>query len=163
MYCQIGQPKPAREARLRAVIQRVSQASVQIEGKLVSKIGSGYLVLLGVATGDTLDDAEYIVGKITHMRLFGERFDDSILETSKELLLVSQFTLLADCSRGRHPDWGGAAGGDLAREMYGFVGDKLRLAGIAVFEGRFGAEMSVSLSNEGPVTIILDSKTRKKS
>ncbi len=150
--------KRRRESVLRAVIQRVSRADVVVEDQRIAEIGHGYLVLLGVATGDTLDDVDYMVKKISRMRLFGDRFKDSVQEISGEILLVSQFTLLADCRRGRRPDWGGAAGSDSAQTMFSAVLEGLRNEGISVSEGRFGAHMNVGLVNDGPVTIIIDSR-----
>ena len=151
---------------MRAVIQRVSEANVEVEGEIVGSISRGYLVLLGVAADDDRADVEYIVKKVRDLRLFSSDnadFDLPIGVISGEILVVSQFTLLADCRKGRRPDWAGAAGAGEAEPFYRAVIDALRCEGLVVQEGRFGAKMSVGLINDGPVTIVLDSRRESRS
>ncbi len=148
------------------VIQRVSEAKVQVDSETVSAIGRGYLVLLGVAAGDGPADVEHLVRKVLDLRLFAgdsADFDLPIGDVGGEVLVVSQFTLLADCRKGRRPDWVRAAGAGEAEPLYRDFIAALRREGLVVQEGRFGAKMSVSLVNDGPVTIILDSRGESRS
>jgi D-aminoacyl-tRNA deacylase len=146
---------------LRAVVQRVSQASVTVGGEVVSQIGPGSLVLLGVAAGDTPVASERLAGKVARLRIFENedgRFDRSLLEVWGEALVVSQFTLLADSRRqkGTRPDFSNAARPEVAEPLYEQFCEELRKLGVPVYTGVFGARMQVELVNDGPVTVILD-------
>lgn len=146
---------------MRVVLQRVSSASVTVDGEVVASIGGGLLLLVGVADGD--DDAvvRRVAAKCAEMRVFPDdagRFDRSLLDTGGAALAVSQFTLLADLRRGRRPSFTGAAEPEAAHALFdAFVGE-LRRLGVPTATGRFGAMMQVSLVNEGPVTIVIDSR-----
>ena len=145
---------------MRAVIQRVKQSSVKVDDRVVGQIGNGLLVLLGVAPDDSVKEADYLVNKIINLRIFEDangKMNCSLLETGGELLAVSQFTLLADCSKGRRPSFIKAAQPEKATELYHIFVDGVRRQGIKVETGRFGAMMAVALVNDGPVTIIIDS------
>jgi len=147
---------------MRAIIQKSGEANVEIEGKIYSEIKGGYVILLGITHADTEKDMDYIVEKICNLRLFeeGEKyFEKSIIETKGEILLISQFTLYADTKKGRRPDFINAAKRDFAEPLYDKVVVSLKEKGLAVKTGVFGAMMKVSLRNDGPVTIILDSQT----
>ncbi|MFQ5772749.1 MAG: D-aminoacyl-tRNA deacylase [bacterium] len=146
---------------MRAVVQRVKKSSVKTANKIVGQIGSGLLVLLGVAKGDTSDDADYLANKIINLRIFEDedgKMNRSLLETGGELLVVSQFTLLADCRKGRRPSFIEAAEPQKATELYKRFVAKVHEQGVSVKTGRFGAMMEVALINDGPVTLIVDSK-----
>ncbi|MDF1594021.1 MAG: D-aminoacyl-tRNA deacylase [Desulfobacterales bacterium] len=146
---------------MRAVVQRVSESSVIIENKVIAKMGHGLLVLLGVAKGDETADVDYLADKITNLRIFEDEYgkmNRSLIEIGAELLVVSQFTLLGDCRRGRRPSFIDAADPEVADKLYEYFADKVRQKGIAVQTGRFRAMMEVSLVNSGPVTLVLDSK-----
>ncbi len=146
---------------MRAVIQRVKESSVTIENDIVGKIEAGLMVLLGVAGHDRIGDADYLVDKIVHLRIFEDengKMNRSLLETGGQMLVVSQFTLLADCRKGRRPSFIQAAEPDKADELYEYFVKKVRQKGILVETGRFRAMMAVALINDGPVTIILESK-----
>ena len=146
---------------MRAVIQRVKESSVTIENDIVGEIEAGLMVLLGVARHDRMGDADYLVDKIVHLRIFEDengKMNRSLLETGGRMLVVSQFTLLADCRKGRRPSFIQAAEPDKADELYEYFVQKVRQKGIWVETGRFRAMMAVALINDGPVTIILESK-----
>lgn len=146
---------------MRAIIQRVSQANVKIKGKLVGEIGEGLLVLLGVGKEDTEEDIEYLIKKILNLRIFGDekgKMNVSLLDIEGELLIVSQFTLYGDVRKGRRPSFTDSASPDKAKKMYEQFIKKCIEQNIDVETGEFGAEMDVSLINDGPVTILLDSK-----
>ena len=146
---------------MRAVIQRVKESSVKANQEIVGKIGKGLLVLLGVAKGDTADDGDYLANKIVHLRIFEDqngKMNRSLLEMDAEMLVVSQFTLLADCRKGRRPSFIHAAEPDKATELYAHFVEKVRELGITVKTGRFRAMMEVALINDGPVTLIVESK-----
>ena len=148
---------------MKAVIQRVSRASVVVEGETVGKIGTGFLVLLGAGRDDTEEDVRYVAGKIAGMRIFSDpegKFNLSLADVGGAILLVSQFTLYADTRKGRRPSFIVAAPPDLAEALVERCAQLLREEGIQVETGRFGAHMKVSLLNDGPVTIILDSAAR---
>lgn len=148
---------------MKAVIQRVTRASVEVDGRVVGHIGAGLLVLIGVAQGDGEPDAEYMVEKLATMRIFSDqqgKMNLSIGEVGGALLLVSQFTLLADTSRGRRPGFDLAAPPETARLLYEQVAAGLKSRGLRVETGVFGAHMKVELLNDGPVTFILDSPER---
>ena len=147
---------------MRAVIQRVKQSSVKTENRTIGQTGHGLLVLLGVATGDRPADADYLVNKIANLRIFEDengKMNRSLLETGGEMMVVSQFTLLADCRKGRRPSFVNAAEPEAATELYQYFVSRNRNLGITVATGRFRARMEVALINEGPVTIIIESKT----
>lgn len=145
---------------MRAVIQRVSGASVRVEGEVVGRIGRGLLVLLGVAVGDGEEQLEWMVRKVAAMRIFDDEagvMNRSVVDIGGEALVVSQFTLLADCRKGNRPSWIGAAGHELAVPMYEAFCKHLGAAiGRRVERGVFGADMKVELLNDGPVTIVLE-------
>lgn len=145
---------------MRAVVQRVRRASVTVDGQVVGAIGSGLLVLLGVGRDDAEGDAAYVAGKIHDLRLFADaegRMNRSVAEVGGAVLVVSQFTLLGDCRRGRRPSYGAAAPPDRARALYEALVARLRSAGLPVRTGEFQALMDVELVNDGPVTVLLDS------
>jgi D-tyrosyl-tRNA(Tyr) deacylase len=145
---------------MRAVVQRVKESQVAIEGEIVARIGPGLLVLLGVATGDTVKNADYLAEKISHLRIFEddqEKMNRSLLDTGGDMLVVSQFTLMGDCRKGRRPSFIKAARPDEADPLYEFFVQRVREKGVHVETGRFRAMMAVSLINDGPVTIILES------
>jgi D-tyrosyl-tRNA(Tyr) deacylase len=146
---------------MRAVLQRVSRAEVTVDGKQVASIGRGYLVLLGVTHDDEESDARYIADKIASLRLFEDeagKINLGITDVNGEVLMVSQFTLYADCRKGRRPSFTDAAPPETADRLYRRVAEMLREAGLPVQTGVFGAHMLVSLVNDGPVTILLDSR-----
>lgn len=146
---------------LRAVVQRVSQASVKVDEKIVGEINKGLLVLLGVGREDTVADLEYLVNKIVGLRIFEDENDKmnlSLLDIKGELLVVSQFTLYGDVRKGKRPSFTDSAPPEVAEEMYLKFIDKCAEMGIKTEKGMFGANMKVSLINDGPVTILLDSK-----
>ncbi|MGQ9921474.1 MAG: D-aminoacyl-tRNA deacylase [Desulfobacca sp.] len=146
---------------MRAVIQRVKEAAVRVDGEIVGRIGRGLLVLAGVAKDDGPDDVAYIANKIANLRIFPEG-DKLLHRTTAEVgggvLLVSQFTLLGDCRKGRRPSFDQAAPPELAEELYGALAAALAQTGLPVATGRFRAMMAVSLVNDGPGTLRLDSK-----
>ena len=144
---------------MRAVIQRVSRAAVRAEGRAAGEIAAGLLVLLGVAAGDAEVDATTLAEKVARLRIFENdegRFDLSILDTGGAVLVVSQFTLIADTSKGNRPSFAAAAPPDEAEQLYERFSTALRELGLAVEQGVFGARMDVELVNDGPVTIVLD-------
>ncbi|MBI2638472.1 D-tyrosyl-tRNA(Tyr) deacylase [Candidatus Peregrinibacteria bacterium] len=143
---------------MRALIQRVKNASVTISGKKIAEIQKGLLVLLGVKGGDTDEDAKYLVEKIVNLRIFEDeagKMNLSLIDVKGELLIVSQFTLYADCRKGRRPSFTDAAAPEFANEMYKKFIQLARATGLKVAEGEFGAMMDISLVNWGPVTIML--------
>ncbi len=146
---------------MRCVIQRVTEASVEVAGERVSEIGNGFLVLLGAEDGDTEADAKYCADKIAGLRVFEDENDKmnlSLADVGGSVLLVSQFTLLADARHGRRPDFIRAARPEAAEPLCEQVGEMIRAKGIRVETGRFRTHMQVSLVNDGPVTILLDSR-----
>jgi D-tyrosyl-tRNA(Tyr) deacylase len=146
---------------MRAVVQRVSEASVLVDGKVAGSIGAGLCVLLGVAQGDTPQDAEWMSAKAVELRIFEDadgKMNRSLLETGGELLAVSQFTLLGDAQKGRRPAFTGAAPPGEAEPLYRKFCDLCRERGVRVAEGVFRATMQVRIVNEGPVTLLLDSR-----
>ena len=151
---------------MKALIQRVSRAQVTIDGETIGKIGGGLLVLVGVAADDEKADTDYLVNKIINLRIFADadsKFNLSLLDVKGELLLVSQFTLMADTRKGRRPSFTDAAPPELAEAMFNdFVGEA-RKTGVKVETGKFQAHMMVELVNDGPVTIMLDSKERLRA
>jgi D-tyrosyl-tRNA(Tyr) deacylase len=146
---------------MRAVIQRVSRASVSVEGQVVGAIGTGFLVLLGVGKGDTQADAVYLAEKTTGLRVFPDtdgKMNCSLAEVRGAVLAVSQFTLYGDCRKGRRPSFDEAAPPELAKALYDHYVELLRGRGLPVETGVFQAMMEVELVNIGPVTLMLDSK-----
>jgi len=146
---------------MRAVLQRVARAEVSVDGDRVASIGRGYVVLLGVTHTDDETDARYIADKIASLRLFEDeagKINLGITDIGGEVLVVSQFTLYADCRKGRRPSFTQAAPPEIAERLYQRVAEILREAGLPVQTGVFGAHMQVSLVNNGPVTILLDSR-----
>lgn len=145
---------------MRAVIQRVSEASVRVDGEIVGTIGRGLVVLLGVAVNDTQTDAEYLSEKIVGLRIFPDeagKFAFSIQDVHGEVLVVSQFTLYGDCRKGRRPSFSDAAGVDTAFPLYEYFVTCVKRQQVPVATGRFQATMAVQLVNDGPVTLILES------
>lgn len=150
---------------MRALLQRVVEASVEVEGEQVGRIDRGLLVLLGISDEDEEADAAYLVPKIANLRIFADdasRFNLSAIDTGAELLVVSQFTLYADTTRGRRPDFTRAAPPELAGRLYDHAVALFRETGLKVATGRFQEYMQVRLQNDGPVTIMLDSSDRQR-
>jgi D-tyrosyl-tRNA(Tyr) deacylase len=151
---------------MKAVIQRVSEASVTIDGEVRSQIKQGFLVLLGVGKGDSEAEADILASKIAKMRIFCDENDKMNLSLSQvggELLVISNFTLLANCVHGNRPDYFGAEAPDRANMLYEYFVNKIEAeSGVRTVTGEFGADMKVSLLNDGPVTIVLDSDELKK-
>ena len=148
---------------MRAVIQRVSSAYVRVNAETIGEIGPGLLVLLGVGEDDQQADAVYIGEKIANIRIFEDeegKMNRSVLEIKGEVLVVSQFTLYGDCRKGRRPSFVSAAPPELGEELYLSVAEEIKKHGLSVATGQFGAHMEVGLVNDGPVTILLDSKRR---
>jgi D-tyrosyl-tRNA(Tyr) deacylase len=146
---------------MRAVVQRVSKSSVTIKAETVGEIEKGLMVLLGVANDDTPADADFLAEKIVNLRIFSDaagKMNRSLLETGGDMLVVSQFTLLGDCRKGRRPSFIHAAGPEKGNALYEYFVDRIRKKGVFVETGRFGAMMAVSLVNDGPVTLVLESK-----
>jgi D-tyrosyl-tRNA(Tyr) deacylase len=146
---------------MRAVVQRVSRAQVSVAEEIVGKISRGLVVLLGVSKSDTQVDADYLATKIAGLRIFEDqdgKMNLSLADVSGEVLAVSQFTLYGDVRRGKRPSFDEAAPPDLARELYEYFVGKIRESGFVCQTGRFQATMQVELVNDGPVTILLDSK-----
>ncbi len=147
---------------MKAVIQRVASCDVKVDGKITGEINSGFLILLGVEKNDTKNDAEKLSKKISGLRVFTDENDKmnlSLLDTDGEVLVVSNFTLCGDCRRGRRPDFFNAARPDIAKPLYEYFCECMKKNGIKkVARGIFGADMKVTLLNDGPVTIIIDTK-----
>ena len=146
---------------MRLVIQRVLESSVRVDGKVVGQIGRGFMVLCGVEEGDTLDDVRYGVEKTAGLRIFEDdagKMNRSILDVGGEILAISQFTLLGDARHGRRPSFSHAARPEIAEPLCDAVCDMLLAHGIETLTGRFRTHMEVDLLNDGPVTILLDSK-----
>lgn len=146
---------------MRAVVQRVSSSKVTVDGNVTGEIKKGLLVLLGVTHEDTSKDVDYIIDKVLNLRIFedeNEKMNLSLKDINGELLVVSQFTLYGDCRKGRRPNFTNAAKPDLANELYEEFIEKASKQNIKVGTGKFGANMMVELTNEGPVTILIDSE-----
>jgi len=146
---------------MRAIVQRVREASVTVEGQRVAAIGVGLMVLLGAGHADSTSDAEWLADKLVHLRIFDNdegKFDRSVLEIGGGVLLVSQFTLYADTRKGRRPSFTDAARPEQAAPLCEAVAARLRRHGLPVATGQFGAHMQVALVNDGPVTLWLDSQ-----
>lgn len=148
---------------MRVVIQRVDEASVTVNDEYTNSINKGYMILLGICTTDTLDDLNYLISKIEKLRIFEDengKMNLSIKDVNGEILLVSQFTLYANTKEGNRPSFTDSMKFDEANDMYEVFKSKLSETGIPFKTGEFGADMKVSLINDGPVTIIIDSKDR---
>ncbi|HVZ18905.1 MAG TPA: D-aminoacyl-tRNA deacylase [Terriglobales bacterium] len=146
---------------MRAVVQRVSRASVKVDGEIVGQIDVGLLVLLGVANDDTEQDADYLAEKITGLRIFEDaegKMNLSVIDTKGSVLAVSQFTLFGDVRRGKRPSFDAAARPEQAKKLYEYFVERVRTTGLRCETGTFQATMKVELTNEGPVTIMLDSR-----
>lgn len=146
---------------MRCVVQRVTEAAVRIDGELVGQTGKGFLLLIGVEVGDTAEDMDYIARKVPNLRIFEDedgKMNRSLLDVGGDILAVSQFTLLGDARGGRRPSFITAARPEVADSMYEALVERWRSEGVHVETGRFGADMKVSLVNDGPVTILLDSR-----
>jgi D-tyrosyl-tRNA(Tyr) deacylase len=146
---------------MRSVIQRVSEASVSVEGKVVGEIGAGLCVLIGVAAGDTEEDARWMADKLVELRIFEDeqgKMNKSLLEIGGRVLAISQFTLLGDARQGRRPGYSAAAAPEIAQPLYARVCALVRERGVTVAEGIFRATMTVRIVNQGPVTLLIDSK-----
>lgn len=150
---------------MKAVIQRVINSNVKIDGEIVGSCNQGFMILLGVVQGDTKADADKLIKKIPNLRIFEDengKMNLSCLDINGEMLVISQFTLCADCSHGRRPSFTNSAPPQEANELYEYFVDEIKNAGVKRVEtGEFGADMKVELINDGPVTIILDSKELK--
>ena len=149
---------------MKCIIQRVSEASVEVNNSYTNSINKGFMILLGICEGDTNDDLEYIIGKIEKLRIFedeNEKMNLSIKDINGEILLVSQFTLYASTKDGNRPSFTKSMKFDEANKMYEIFKSRLSETGIPFKTGEFGANMKVSLINDGPVTIIIDSKNKE--
>lgn len=145
---------------MRAVVQRVLNSKVTVDGKVIGEIQRGFNVLLGIHKEDSIEDINYLAEKIINLRVFEDengKLNKSLLEVGGELLIVSQFTLYGDCRKGRRPNFMDALGGDEAKTLYKTFVDKCKTYGVKVEEGVFGADMKVSIENDGPVTLLLES------
>lgn len=146
---------------MRAVVQRVTSSSVVVDGKIIGEIGLGFNVLIGISKDDTIEDLKYIKDKVINLRVFQDENDKmnlSLLDVSGEILVISQFTLYGDCRKGRRPNFMEARGGEGAVKLYEEFLELLKTSGLKVESGEFGADMKVQINNDGPVTILLDSK-----
>lgn len=151
---------------MKALLQRVTSAKVTVDSKIIGEIPEGWLVFLGVGQGDSAAEIPKLVDKILGLRLFSDaegRFNLSVQDTRGALLIVSQFTLFADCSRGRRPGFTNAAPPEVARSLYEQFVEGMRSSGLLIQTGSFGADMKVSLVNDGPVTVMLDTAEFGKS
>lgn len=153
--------KKDRGKQMRVVVQRSREASVTVNDKIVGQIKKGLVVLVGITHTDTIEDVEYVADKIVNLRIFEDaegKMNLSLLDVGGDLLSISQFTLYGDCRKGRRPNFMEAAKPDYANELYEKFNDVVRTKGVKVETGQFGAMMDVSLINDGPVTIIVESK-----
>ena len=151
---------------MKALLQRVTGAAVSVEGKVVGKIGHGLVVFIGVANGDSMEDIQYLTRKIVELRIFDDaegKFNLSVLDVKGELLLVSQFTLLATTRKGRRPGFTDAAVQGAAETLFNQFVEQTRAVGLKVETGRFQTHMLVEIHNDGPVTIFIDSRERLNS
>ncbi len=151
---------------MRAVVQRVNQAQVRVENKVVAKIGLGLVVLLGISPTDTEADVREMAEKVANLRIFGDaqgKMNLSCLDVNGKIIVVSQFTLYADTRRGRRPSFTGAASPDLAEPLCQFFVETLRIMGVPTQSGVFGAHMVVDIQNDGPVTILLEQPADPRS
>ena len=151
---------------MRAVVQRVSEAAVKVDGGVVGRIGAGLVVLVGAAPTDSMNDVAALSAKLAGLRIFRDdhgKMNRSVVETGGAVLVVSQFTVLADVSKGRRPSFVGAASPELAEPLVDALADRLRAEGIPVETGHFGTIMQVELVNDGPVTVVIDTDRGKVS
>ena len=151
---------------MRAVLQRVSRASVEVKDDRVAETGAGLLVFIAVEKGDTLGEADWMARKIAELRVFEDdawKMNRSVTDVGGEILLVSQFTLAADCRKGRRPSFDGAAAPEEARPLIARVRSTLEAGGLVVREGAFGSHMKIELVNDGPVTIVLERRAEAES
>jgi D-tyrosyl-tRNA(Tyr) deacylase len=147
---------------MKAVVQRVTESQVRVAGDVVGAINTGLLVLLGVGQGDTISQVKWLAEKLIHLRIFEDdagRMNRSLLEVGGEMLIVSQFTLLGDCRKGRRPSFVAAAPPEAAEALYEVFARCVRQSGVRVQTGRFRTAMEVSLTNDGPVTLIVETPT----
>lgn len=148
---------------MKVVIQRVSEASVQVENKIVGKIGKGLMLLMGVDESDEIPDADWLVKKILDVRIFSDeegKMNHSVKDINGEILCISQFTLISDYKKGNRPSYIKAARPEKAIPLFEYFKDELKKSGLKIESGIFGADMKVSLINDGPVTLVFDSKTK---
>ena len=148
---------------MKALVQRVSKASVTVDGEIVGSIGRGLVVLVGVAVDDTEKDVHYLADKVAQLRIFSDeegKFNISAMESNGEMLLISQFTLLADTRKGRRPSFIDAAPPQQAESLFNLFVERMRSTGLKVETGRFQQHMLVEIYNDGPVTIVLDSREK---
>ena len=146
---------------MRAIVQRVSSSKVEVDNKIIGQIDKGFNVLVGISKEDTIEDLNYIKDKILNLRIFedeSEKMNLSLLDIKGEILVISQFTLYGDCRKGRRPNFMNAEGGDKAKELYDTFVELLKMSELKIETGEFGADMKVDIQNDGPVTIMLDSK-----
>lgn len=146
---------------MRAVVQRVARGAVAVDGRMISEIGRGLVVLLGVGSGDTAGEAGYLADKIAHLRVFEDaegKMNLSVIDIGGAVLAISQFTLYGDCRKGRRPGFSGACSPDEARELYNIFVKELGKLDLEVATGCFRQHMTVEIINDGPVTLLLDSK-----
>ena len=150
---------------MKAVVQRVSSASVSVNGNVIAKIQAGMLILLGVHFDDQVTDLEWLAGKVSRLRIFSDQhslMNSTVQDVGGDIIVVSQFTLYASTKKGNRPSYISAAKPELAIPMYEEFIEKLKVeSGVKVFKGEFGADMQVSLINDGPVTIVIDSKNKE--
>ena len=149
---------------MKAVVQRVLDATLKVDGEIISEIGKGYVIFLGVEKGDTTKEADYFIKKIPPLRICEDengKINKSILDVGGEILLVSQFTLFANTSHGNRPDFLSAEAPDKANALYEYVCDGVEKQGIVVKKGVFGADMKISQTNDGPFTIIMEKKVEE--
>ncbi len=147
---------------MRFVIQRVNHADVKVDGETVGKINKGFMVLIGVSNDDSKELADKMIKKLVNMRIFDDengKTNLGLADVNGELLLISQFTLYADCKKGNRPSFTAAGGPDIANELYEYIISECKKSVPVVEKGVFGADMKVSLENDGPFTIVLDSET----
>ncbi len=147
---------------MRFVIQRVNHADVKVDGETVGKINKGFMVLIGVSNDDSKEVADKMIKKLVNMRIFDDengKTNLGLADVNGELLLISQFTLYADCKKGNRPSFTAAGGPDIANELYEYIISECKKSVPVVEKGVFGADMKVSLENDGPFTIVLDSET----
>lgn len=146
---------------MRAVVQRVTSSSVSVDGNVIGEIKQGFNVLIGISKDDTVEDLKYIKDKIINLRVFqddNDKMNLSLLDVNGEILVISQFTLYGDCRKGRRPNFMDALGGEEAKKLYEEFVELLKTSDLKVECGEFGADMKVNINNDGPVTILLDSK-----
>ncbi|WP_433574013.1 D-aminoacyl-tRNA deacylase [Priestia flexa] len=148
---------------MKVVVQRAKEANVTVEGEVVGEISKGFMLLVGVTHEDEMKDADYLADKIVNLRVFEDetgKMNHSLLDIEGEILSVSQFTLYGDCRKGRRPNFMGAAKPDKALTLYNYFNEQLEKKGVRVQTGSFGAMMDVNFTNDGPVTLIIESKDK---